>query len=420
MAWKDANNSNKQGDQNQKPDGPPDLDELLKKLFGFKKKSTASKDGYQSHGSQDPSSGEAFKNPFSLKWLGFIVIVFAVIWALSGIYVVQPAEQAAVLRFGKFVKVDQAGMHWYPRFIDTVTVLNVDQQKAMQLSASMLTSGENVVDVTFTVQYKIGNLQDYLFNVIRPDYSLKEILESAVRQAVGTSVLENILTTGRSELTGRVKDIVNNLVSRYQLGIEIVDVKMLSATPPSQVKEAFDDVIKAREDNQRFQNQAETYSNSVIPIAKGKGQRQLQQAKAYEQQQILLAQGAIAKFNALLPQYQAAQSVTATRLYFDTMSNVLSHSKLVLVDSGDKSGNMFYLPLDKFTRDVSNDSNGEDAQSQVQQAIKDVDAQEKQLIQAESNTFNNSDQATRRMMPSHSTQGALESNSNPFASSSQW
>lgn len=337
MSWNETGQKpNKSGE-----DAPPDLEDMLKKLFGFKRKAP---------GQQHPS-GDGQKIPDTWgRWLVVGLVVIGLLWALSGLYIVKPAEEAAILRFGKYLTTTGEGPHWAPRFIDTVIKRNVDQQQSITVSGSMLTSGENLVDVQFVVQYRINNLRDYLFNTVAPDLSLQQILDSAVRQVVGTSILEDIITIKRAAISEEVKAITEKLVQQYQLGIEVMDVKMLSATVPAQVKDAFYDVIKAREDNKRFQNEAETYANSILPIAKGKAQRYLQEADAYRQQQILQAKGAVAGFEAILPQYEQAQEVTATRLYFNTMSDVLSHSKVVLVDNGDKGGNMFYLPLDQLMK----------------------------------------------------------------------
>lgn len=325
-------------------DGPPDLDEMFKKMVGGFKKKAAPK---QVNGGNSGNSGSGTSLPKGGFWgmVGLAVLVLVIIWALSGIYIVQPAEQGVVLRFGKYQTTVGPGAHWYPRFIDSKYVVNTDAVRSLQLNELMLTSGENIVSVQFAVQYRIGSLKDYLFNVLSPEDSLRQIIDSAVREVIGTSKLDDILTTGRQKITQEVQVQIEALVKKYQNGIQIVDVKMQPAQAPEQVKAAFDDVIKAREDNQRLQNEADSYANKVVPVAEGRAKRILQQANAYKQTVIYQAQGAVAQFDALLPKYQMAPRVTKERMYIDAMQNVLAHSKVVLVDTGNNSHNLLYLPV---------------------------------------------------------------------------
>lgn len=320
--------------------GPPEMDKVFKKLFsifsgkssGAKKKSTG-------------SSGKASSTK-GLGWLvALVILVLVVIWAISGFFIVQPAERAVVLRFGKYLETLQPGPHWIPRFIDSRQVVNVDQVMTMNLSDTMLTQKENIVDVNFAIQYRISNIKNYLFNVINPQNSLKQIVDSAVRQVIGTSTLDNILTVGRAKIASRVQQQIEKLSEKYQLGLEVTDVAMQPAKAPEQVKEAFDDVIKAREDNQRIQNEADAYANSIIPVAEGKASRILQQAAAYQKQVIYQAKGQVANFDALLPIYQKYPKVTASRMYLDTMQQVLSHSQVTVVDTGNKGSSLFYIPV---------------------------------------------------------------------------
>ena len=350
MSW------NSPGDDNKNPwgnrpegnkDSPPDLDALFKKLmgsFGSKRPSKGSNGG----------SGATSSKGFGFM-LGAIIAVVVVLWALSGIFIVSPPEEAAVTRFGKFVSVEQPGPHWYPRFIEKVHKVNVDQVSSMQLTSTMLTSEENFVTVSFTVQYRVGSIQDLLYNVVSPGDSLQQVFDSAVRQVVGDSKLSDILTTmpgkgpkvnidGKAE---RVKIIMQTILDNYKIGIHIVDVTMNPAKPPEQVKAAFDDVIMARENQQQLIKEAETYSSNLVPVAQGRATRYLQQAQADRDQMVLKAQGNVAEFNALLPEYNQAKKVTKERMYLDTIEGVLQQSKLVLVDGGKHSNNLFYLPLDK-------------------------------------------------------------------------
>ena len=330
MAWDDGSNKGSQ-------DGPPDLDEMFKKMMGgLKRKKNTSKNAGQ--------PAQASSGGFWPMILGGVAIL-AIIWVLSGIFVVKAAERGVILRFGKYSRTVRPGVHWIPRLIDSRYVVNVDALRSMDLTELMLTSEENIVSVGFAVQYRIGNLQDYLFNVIDPDKSLRQIVDSAVRQVIGTSKLDDILTTGRESITDRVQKEIQTLVDKYHNGIQIVNVKMQPAKAPEQVKNAFDDVIKAREDNQRLQNEAMSYANKVMPVAEGRAKRILQQANAYKQEVTLQAKGATAQFDALLPKYKMAPKVTAERMYLDAMQHVLDHSKVVLMDTNSNSHNLLYLPV---------------------------------------------------------------------------
>lgn len=323
-------NQNPWGNQSNKEEGPPDLEGLLKKVFG----------GGSKRGGQGESGRR--KSGFGFSWV-FIVIGIVIIWALSGIYIVSPPEQGIVLRFGKYLKTVEPGPHWYPRFIDQKYVVNVDQVNTVDLEQLMLTENENIVDVSFVVQYKIGNLKDFLLNVVDPVNSLKQSVDSAVRQVIGHSELDKILTTGRAQISDQVRQELNGLINRYQLGIVIRDVTMQPAKAPEEVKAAFDDVIKAREDKARYDNEAQGYVNQIVPVAQGHAARIEKEAKAYQQQVVFNAKGKTAEFLALASVYAKAPVVTSLRMYYSTLQNALSHSKLYVVDSG--KGNLFMVPL---------------------------------------------------------------------------
>jgi membrane protease subunit HflK len=317
-----------------KPDkqGPPDIEEMIKKFFGGKKK--------QSSGGSGSGNGDLSK----LKFLIPIVVVIAgIIWGLSGIFIVQPAEQAAVLRFGKYVKTVNPGMHWYPRIIESVIKVNVDEVNTIKLNKEMLTSRENIVHVAFTAQFHVGNVENYLFNVVDPVNTLTQSLDSAVRQSIGQNQLDRILTTGRAQITEEVRQELETLLKSYNSGIAINEVVMQPAQAPDAVKSAFDDVIKAREDREKMQNIAESYANRVVPIASGQAQRLLDEAGAYKQQVELQSIGNVARFDSLLPVYKEEPSIVRSQLYFDTMQSVLRDSKVFLVD-GDGANNLFYWP----------------------------------------------------------------------------
>lgn len=338
MGWNGSDKDNNPwGGKNQ----PPDLEEALKRLQQQFKKMFSS-----GAGKQNPS--QAAINPTGgglLVAMGFIVVV--ILWALSGIFIVDPAEQAAILRFGRYVETVGPGPHWIPRFISSKIVLNVDRVADYSYSAQMLTKDENLVSVAVAVQYRIDDLQAYLFNVASPEESLRQATSSALRQVVGTTTLDQIITEGRDAWGLSVQDSLVKILAGYKTGIMIVNVSPQPARAPENVQNAFDDAIKAQEDEKRFKEQARAYAARVVPIAEGNAKRIDEEAKAFAEQVVLRAKGETAEFLELLPEYTRAPFVTGQRMYFDAMQQVLSASSKIIVDG--KSGNLMYLPLDKLT-----------------------------------------------------------------------
>lgn len=318
---------------------PPDLDEALKRLQERLKKAFGG-NGTKESGEQGRSSGTGG------GLLGLIILlVIAALWFLSGIFIVDPAEQAAILYFGKYSETVGPGPHWIPRIAASSIVRNVDRVMDYSYSGQMLTKDEKLVAASVVVQYRIGDLQDYLFNVVDPVESLEQATSSALREVLGTTTLDSIITEGREIWGARVQTTLVNILSRYKTGVIIVNVSPQPARAPESVQEAFDDAIKAQEDEKRFKEQALAYAAQVVPIAKGNAQRVTQEAEAYARQVVLQAQGEVAEFMALLPQYVAAPQVTAERMYLDAMQKVLRQSTKIIVDS--KASNMLYLPIDK-------------------------------------------------------------------------
>lgn len=322
---------------------PPDLDEALKRMqeklkaFFGKKNSTSNK----------PADSNNANNA------GVMAIIFAllafILWALSGIFIVDPAEQAAILRFGKYVETVGPGPHWIPRFISSKIVVNADRVSDYSYTAQMLTKDENLVSVAVAVQYRIGDLQDYLFNVADPQESLQQATSSALRQVVGITTLDQLITEGRDAWGIHVHDTLTKILNIYKTGIVIVNVSPQPARAPENVQDAFDDAIKAQEDEKRFKEQARAYEARVVPIAEGNAKRVLAEATAYAEQVVLKAQGEVAEFLALLPAYIRSPAVTGERLYLEAMQRVLTKSSKIVVNS--KSGNLLYLPLDKLAKD---------------------------------------------------------------------
>lgn len=316
---------------------PPDLDEALKRIHEKLKKIFFGGTGKSDNKSLSNSSGGLVA--------GMIVLIAFILWVLSGIFIVDPAEQAAILRFGKYVETVGPGPHWIPRIISSKVVMNVDRVLDYSYSAQMLTRDENLVAVSLAVQYRINDLQQYLFNVANPEESLQQATSSALRQVVGTTTLDQIITEGREVWGNSVQDSLIKTLGMYKTGILIVNVSPQPARAPESVQDAFDDAIKAQEDEKRFKEQAYAYAAKVVPISEGNASRIEQEAQAFSKQVVLRAQGEVAEFLALLPQYIAAPQVMSERMYLETMQKVLNSSSKIIVDG--KSGNLLYLPLDK-------------------------------------------------------------------------
>ena len=317
---------------------PPELDEALKRFqekikklfFGCRRQSM-------------PEEPVVFKNA---GFVGIVVsLLIFIVWALSGIFIVDPAEKAAILRFGKYSETVGPGPHWIPRLMDSKIIVNVDRVSDYSYSAQMLTKDENLVSVSVAVQYKIGDLEAYLFNVADPQESLQQATSSALRQVVGTTTLDQIITAGREAWGINVQDSLVKILGAYKTGITIVNVSPQPARAPENVQDAFDDAIKAQEDEKRFKEQAYAYKARVVPIAQGNALRIIAEAEAYAKQIALKATGEVAEFTALLPEYIQSPLVTSERMYLDTMQQVLSKSTKIIVDN--KAGNLLYLPLDK-------------------------------------------------------------------------
>jgi len=351
MAWNEPGGSGDNGSGNRDPwgnrgnQGPPDLDEFIKKLqdkigglFGGGK------------GGSGSGSGGSGGNAGSIS-LGLIVVVLLGVWALSGIYIVDQGRQGVVQQFGAFNSITDPGPHWYPRFIQTVEIVDVEDIRSVNLGhvsdeALMLTQDENIIDIKFTVQYKVKDAKDFLFNVRDPDLTLRQATESAVREIVGKNKLDFVITEGRVAVAAGVSKLIQKILDSYATGITVVNLNMQDAQPPEQVQQAFDDAIKAREDKQRSINEAEAYSNDILPRARGKAARIVQEAKAYAEEVVARAEGETERFLKVLHEYKKAPKVTRERLYLDAMEEVMAGSSKVMVDVKN-SNNLMYLPLDK-------------------------------------------------------------------------
>lgn len=339
MAWNEPGNNggrdkdpwgnNNRGGRDQ---GPPDLDEVFSKL--------SRKFGGILGNKKGPSTGG------SAAGLGVIAVLAAAVWGFSGFYTIGEAERGVVLRFGKFYEMVDPGLNWKPTFIDEVEPVNVQAIRSLRSSGLMLTKDENVLKVEMDVQYRVAEPQKYLFSVTNADDSLRQATDSALRAVIGDSTMDEALTTGRQVIRANTQEAIDSIIQGYDMGLFVVDVNFQSARPPEAVKDAFDDAIAAREDEERFVREAEAYSNDILPKATGRAERLKKEAEGYSERVINGALGEVAQFEKLLPEYLAAQEVTRNRLYLETMERVYSNTSKVMVDS-QSSGNLLYLPLDK-------------------------------------------------------------------------
>ena len=328
-------------DNNKDPWGreaPPEIDDVIKKaketinsIFGG---------GGSSEGGSGGFSKKNFTTALVILILGYVTF---------GIYQVEEAERSVVLRLGKFQEIKGPGLRWNPPIIDSWEIVDVVRVRPHRHDALMLTKDENIVDVTVSVQYQIADPMKYVLDIRDADASLAQATESALRHVVGGSIMDDALTTGRELIAQEVRVRLQNYLDRYSTGLEVLIVNIEDSSPPNQVQEAFDDVIKAREDEVRARNEAETYANGLVPEARGQAQRMLQDAEAYKEQVISEAQGDAARFSLLLAEYQKAPDVTRNRLYLESIQGVMSNSTKVMVDV-EGGNNILYLPLDKIAQ----------------------------------------------------------------------
>ena len=321
--------------------GPPDIDQVIKNLT---KRFNGLFGGSRGGGS---NTGGRSSSPSGGLIAGLIVVV-VVVWGFMGFYIVDEAERGVVLRFGKVLDdTVQPGLHWNPPIVDEVNLVNVSELNAKTYqNRAMLTTDENIIDIEVTVQYLIQDPVKYVIAVQNPERSLDNSAESAIRHVVGGNTMEQILTTGRDRVVSDVSTRLQDYMDVYNTGIFISQVNVVDAQPPDGVRAAFDDVIRAREDEQRAQNQAQQYANRVIPEARGEAQRQIEQANAYKGQVIAEAEGDASRFDQLLEEYTKAPEVTRQRLYIDSLQDVMTASSKIMIDV-EGGNNMLYLPLDK-------------------------------------------------------------------------
>lgn len=319
--------------------GPPDLDEALKKLQG--------KLGGL-FGGGGSSSGGGGASGISGAALGVIALVALVVWAALGLYQVDQQERGVVLRFGKYYELVDPGLQWNPPVIDDVTKLNITKVRSASFREIMLTQDENIVEVKLSVQYVINDPAAFVLKVREPERSLQHAAQSALRHVVGGIGMDMVLTEGRAQIAIDVQQRLQEYLDLYETGILVSKVTVDEGKPPTQVQAAFDDVIKAREDEERLKNEAQAYANGVVPEARGAAQRVIEEANAYKEQVIAIADGESERFNKLLAEYEKAPEVTRERLFLEALQEFYGSSSKVMVDV-EGGNNMMYLPLDKLT-----------------------------------------------------------------------
>lgn len=351
MAWNEPGGGNNKpkdpwggGDQ-----GPPDLDEALKKL---QEKLTGIFGGGKS-GSGGGGGGPAISGTL----IGAIVAGVVVIWAVMGFYQVDQQERSVVLRFGKYYETAQPGLQWNPPLIDQVITVNTTKVRAANMREIMLTQDENIVEVKLSVQYTIDDPGKFVLKVRDPERSLQHATQSALRHVVGGTDMDSVLTSGRAKIGLDVGSRLQEYLDLYETGILVSKVNVDESKPPTQVQGAFDDVIKAREDEERVKNEAQAYANGIIPEARGAAKRQIEEATAYKAEVVANAQGEAERFNKLLAEYNKAPKVTRERLYLDAIQEVYSNTNKVMVDV-ESGNNMLYIPLDKMTGQGSGRAGG--------------------------------------------------------------
>lgn len=335
MAWNEPGGGNKDpwGGKGSN-DGPPDLDEMARKMREKMNKF------FGGRGGKSSGSGGIPMN------FGLIAVIAVLAWVLSGIYIVQPAERGVVLRLGEYNATTGPGPHWYMRGLETVDKVDVDNLRTVSHRAKMLTKDENIIQVELAVQYQVRDAMEYLFEVRDPDYTLQEATESALREVVGSMSMDKFLSGGRGEIVLQTKNLTQAILDKYKAGLILTSVNLQDPQPPEEVQGAFEDAIKAQEDEVRYKNQAEAYALDILPKARGDATRKREAAIAYRDQIVAKAEGESSRFVQTLVEYEKAPAITRKRMYLDTMEYVLANTSKVVMAVKD-GNNLMYIPLDK-------------------------------------------------------------------------
>ena len=362
MPWSDQDNSNK----NQNPWGnhgsgkqtPPDLDEVVRRLKERFSDMLGGSGGGE--GTGGPNLGKGMI-------AGGLVAVF-LLWGVSGFYMVAADEAAVVLRFGKHADTRGPGLNWHvPYPVETVEKLPVTRVQRLEIGfrsftdgairkrtneASMLTRDENIVDISFIVQYKIKSVEDYLFNIANATKTVRDAAESAIREVIGRTNIDDVLTTKKAEVEVETQQLIQTILDSYTSGISVTTVKLQDVQPPERVIKEFKDVASAREDRERAKNEAQAYANNIIPNARGEAKKMVLDAEAYAKEVVERAKGEASRFESLLAAYQKAPEVTRKRLYMETMQDALTKADKVIIDGSVAKNVLPYLPLEKISGKV--------------------------------------------------------------------
>ena len=336
MPWNSPGNNNEDPwNRNSNNQGPPDLDEIFQNLsrkFGgiF---------GGKGGGSGSSAGGSG---------IGLVaIIVVAFIWGLTGVYKITEGEAGVILQFGKYKETTDPGLHWhYPYPIEELRRVDMQQVRSSKHQTTMLTQDENIVEIILAAQFRVKDAPNYLFNVKYPEVTLKQAMESAIREIVGKSKVDFVLYEGLEIISSNTKALMQEILDRYEAGIEVTTLNLEKTQPPAPVQSAFDDVIKSREDLERYVQEAEAYANTIVPQARGEAARIVEEATAYKEAIVAKAEGEAERFLALLTEYEKAPSVTRERLYLEAAQSVFTNSTKVMVDI-EGGNNLMYLPLDK-------------------------------------------------------------------------
>ncbi|MFO7787095.1 MAG: FtsH protease activity modulator HflK [Halospina sp.] len=354
MAWNEpgGNRNNDRdpwssGNRGGNDQGPPDLDEALKKGLDKLNRLFGNKGGSGGSGGSGTSGGQGGGGfGLILAVLGLLVFGFL---AWQSVYIVDERENAVVLRFGEYHTTTLPGLNFKIPLIDDVRMVTVTDVRSFKSTGHMLTSDENIVSVNLGVQYRVQDPKDFVLNVREPNTTLRYATDSALRHEVGSAQLNGVLTDKRAELGQNVEKRLQRFLDSYVVGMQILRVNVESTQPPEEVQDSFQDVQRAREDRQRIVDQAERYRNRVVPEARGQAQRIREDANAYQAKVVEAAQGDTARFLDVLGVYEQAPEITSRRLYIETMQQVLTGTSKVVVDI-EEGNNLMMLPLDQMMK----------------------------------------------------------------------
>lgn len=334
MAWNEPGNNNQDPWGKKRPNNNNDLDDMIKKA------------GEKIGGIFGGGSGDGNKSDSSKPFIIIGLIVLVAFYVFKGFYTVKEAEKAVITRFGAYDRTVGPGLGWAPFLIDRVYKVDVNTQLKKEIPGTILTKDKNIVDVDFTIVYRIDVPEDYLFNVNQQDKTIEQVAEAAIRQTVGQSLIDDVLKDNKTRIMDDILVEMEKILDPYNMGVEIYEVNMTESKPPIEVRPAFDDVTSSISDKKRYVQEATAYQNDKLPKAEGQAARIINEAEAYKSQVVEKARGEVARFQKLLPEYELAPEVTRKRLYLETVEQVLSNVSKVVIDT-EGSSNLTYLPLDK-------------------------------------------------------------------------